>query len=76
MKNNTIISDDIVIYNIYGTNSINVKYGWMNDAILFASICVYTLAQNCHNRSSTDGDVKRRTAAILILGSFLAVTLQ
>ena len=41
----------------------------MNDAILFASICVYTLAQNCHNRSSTDEDVKRRTAAILILVS-------
>ena len=76
MKNIYDLSDDIVIYNIYGTNSINVKYGWMNDAILFASICVYTLAQNCHNRSSTDEDVKRRTAAILILGSFLAVTLQ
>ena len=48
----------------------------MNDAILFASMCEYTLAQNCHNRSSTDEDVKRGTAAILILGSFSAVILR
>ena len=49
-------------------NFINNEYAWLNieHILVLATKVVYILAQNCHNRSRTDDDVKR--GAIFIQG--------